>query len=355
MRLLRNNSNGAVVDYNPSLASNSDFVELTEEQIRGYFAGQSGIVGKPVGSLSAKDGVVFHLSSAGIGDAVVGLYAACGVASAGYRTTYYARHSNWLGAIEHENLTVIPLPVTNQDVCGVDANQEYQKQLTAAYEGKLLSRAHWFASCLSTAYPDLPKDIAPARPQKIDRGEDPGLGSYILISPYATRPCRNWPAPNYARVASALMREGHKVIALVPKEYAHEANIMENSGAKTLINPSVKDARALVAYASLVIGGDSGMAHMAGLLGTKAIAIMAQAGVAYTFWCGDSVVGLLPSERILCRLCHWQPQAGCEPACGYFCAALGTISTYDVMDAARDALAKKGTITKSKRGANAGK
>ncbi len=344
MRLLRNEDNGAIVDFTAERLRQPNYTELSEEEIRGYFANQSPAAGHPVGRLKLEDGIIFHTSSAGIGDAIVGLYAACGVAAAGYKVTHYARHTNWLGRCEHENLTLHALPTTNQSVCGVDVNQDYQDQLWEAYVGRLESRAHWYIRSLRKAYPDLPEGIAPARPQFIERPEDPALGEYILISPYATRPSRNWPASNYARLASALIRHGRQVIALVPVEYKPEAHIMESSGAKVLIDYPPKYIRQLVAHARLVVGGDSGMAHLAGLFNTPALAIMAQAGVRYTFWCGDSVTGILPDHRQKCRLCHWQKEGGTEPACGYFCAALGTISPYDVLDEVLIELGKKGTI-----------
>ncbi|MEY2688705.1 MAG: hypothetical protein RL375_2903, partial [Pseudomonadota bacterium] len=287
IRLLRNTSNQAVVEWTADRASNSKYTELSEEDVRGYYAGKAAVPGSTI-ALDPKDGILMHLSSTGIGDAVVGLYAACGFAEAGYPTTFYARHLPWIGAASHPNLTLKPVPLVG--TLGVDGNQRYVEQLKAAYAKKLPSRAHWFIEHVAKAYRIKPPP--PARPQSIAvEGE---WTADVVLSPFAIHACRNWPIANYARVASLLRERGVSTLAVMPAEAAKDDEYILNvAGAKVWRGASPGEVMRAIAGARLLVGGDSGMAHIGGLLQVPTLAIMAQAGVRYTFWCGDSVQGIV--------------------------------------------------------------
>lgn len=100
----------------------------------------------------------------------------------------------------------------------------------------------------------------------------------VLVNPAAKWATKAWPAPNYSRLASALARDagadllvlwgpGERVLAeAVMRGAQHERVALAPGG-------DLGDAAALVARAQLVVGTDSGIAHVAAALGTPSVTL----------------------------------------------------------------------------------
>lgn len=345
IRLLRNINNNAVVEWEPDKQTNAKYVELTDEEVRGYM-GHAYMAANNLRTLDPDaDGIVLWTTSMGIGDAITVLYAACGLASAGYAVTYNTRHYGWLRGVAHPNLKLQALGA-NTATSGVDVNKDYMDQLRDSYLGRLKSRSHWALRAIRMIYPMVPATVEPARPAVIPRPQPVEEGDYIVVSPYASivGPARNWNVANYARLVSVLTAKGYRCFVPITSENKKDEPILNMPGVRVLIDARPDHVVSLVAHARLVIGNDSGIAHLAGLLNTPAFAIMAHVPAPITFGVATSVRGIVPAKRVKCRQCCWQKEGGYIPSCATYCAAMGSILPDDVLDKVLVELDKKGSI-----------
>jgi hypothetical protein len=286
----------------------------------------------------------------GIGDAITVLYAACGLAAAGYKVTYNARHYKWIQWASHPALTLRPL-TANESLGGVDVNQEYMDQLWESFIGRLESRPHWALRAIRKQYPSVPETVEPCRPELVIKPDPVEHGEYIVLSPYSSvvGPSRNWPAASYARVIHGLKEAGYRCFVPITSERKEDAWIFESAGAKVWVDAKPEDVCSLIANARLLIGNDSGMPHLGGLFQVPTFAIMAHVTPAVTFRCSDTVQGIVPHPRVSCRFCCWQKEGGHIKACLASCAALGSILPEDVLTDVLFQLGKKGSMTQSIR------
>jgi hypothetical protein len=82
--------------------------------------------------------------------------------------------------------------------------------------------------------------------------------------------------------------------------------------------------------AACVLGNDSGMTHVAGLLGVPVIAVHAHLPPDFLF-AHARVASVTPASD--CTFCRWQPDRGYNTACDAACSALGTIGPEEVLRA----------------------
>jgi len=350
MRLLRNTSNGAIVEWTPERHGNTKYVELTEDEVYG-FRGQVAVKGPR--KLDPNEGIMLYTTSMGIGDAITVLYAACGLANAGYKVTYNTRHYHWIEWVVQNNLTLKPLAPLEQ-VAGVDVNQDYQDQLWESYIGRLKSRPHWALRAIRMAYPSLPENIEPSPPEAVIKPDPIVDDSVIVISPFASSvgPSRNWPSANYSMLIHKLTQAGQRVVTTITSEHRDATPLFEMAGAKVWIDAVPSKVVRLVANAKAVIGNDSGICHLGGLYQVPTFSIMAIVPPGITFWC-SSVQGIVPHPRINCRFCCWQKEGGLIPACGTFCGAIATITPDDVLTDVLFQVGEKSNIPPSIRSQDA--
>jgi ADP-heptose:LPS heptosyltransferase len=97
----------------------------------------------------------------------------------------------------------------------------------------------------------------------------------VVIHPGASAAARRWPARRYALVARQLAAEGHRVVITGgPSESRLAAAVLDAAGLpsdRLLLDLDLADLAALVAQASLVICGDTGVAHLATAYGTPSV------------------------------------------------------------------------------------
>ena len=82
--------------------------------------------------------------------------------------------------------------------------------------------------------------------------------------------------------------------------------------------------------AACVIGNDSGMAHLAGLLGVPTVSIHAHLTPRFLF-AQTSITSVVPKTN--CAFCRWQPERGYNTACDAACSALATVGPEEVLPA----------------------
>jgi hypothetical protein len=133
----------------------------------------------------SSDVVSFHLSALGIGDAISGLYAACGIANTGRQVQFHVKHMNWLPQISHPNLEIVP-----EKLQPLDANINYRKQLAAINSGAIKSRPHWYIQNVAQAYGFELCD--PARPKEVAMPQPSRNGKYVVLVPFSSHGGRDW-------------------------------------------------------------------------------------------------------------------------------------------------------------------
>ncbi len=133
----------------------------------------------------------------------------------------------------------------------------------------------------------------------------------VLLFPFAAWPLRNWPALYWLELSAALDAAGveHRFILQEKGATFHNRPTVSGLPISQLI--------ACVQNAQLVIGNDSGPAHLAGTLGVRTLALQGPTT--------EKIFEHLPSVKSIrkkaqdCAGCHWQ-----APRFRKACAACGT-------------------------------
>jgi len=119
-------------------------------------------------------------------------------------------------------------------------------------------------------YPlSLPPEIRTLRPGGPDIILHPGSSPSGLVN--------RWPVENYAALAAALAKNGHRVAAIgSPAEKPLIEELQSKSGGTVqfLSDLTLGELATLLACTELVIANDSGIAHLAAAVGTQLITIM---------------------------------------------------------------------------------
>ncbi len=132
-----------------------------------------------------------------------------------------------------------------------------------------------------------------------------------IIHPAAALETKRWPTEKFARIAEAITTRGFTPIAIAS---AQERHVLESLAAETSArvipfeNLSLPEVTALAARARLVVGNDSGIAHIATAVNTPCVVIFGSSNVAHWRpWTTNA--SEVVREELPCQPCH-----------GYFCA-----------------------------------
>jgi len=103
----------------------------------------------------------------------------------------------------------------------------------------------------------------------------PDAKPLVLVHPGAGWGAKRWPAERYGRVAAGLVSRGYSVVVnRAPGEEALAAKVVQSSGgAAQDIRTDMAELIAMTRRCALVIGGDTGPAHLACALGKPVVGI----------------------------------------------------------------------------------
>lgn len=291
--------------------------------------------GKPCADFALGDTQDFHLFAAGIGDSVVGVYAACGLADTGVRVRFHTRHLPWLVGVGHPDVEFLPHVSTSPyEGAGVNASLNPHGELLAASHARTPSRAVWYADSIALQS-GRPK-FAPRRPERVDKPPSPLPGrDYVVLSPFSHHGSREWPGDRWAALADMIAGSGKTVVVIDgprqgPKLEKLFGRCVKNVHWQWGMKP--QDSIAFIANASAFVGNDSGMAHVAGLHGTPAVVVQTQLPSWYVF---DRVTA--PTVKVIgadgweCQGCAWQRP--CPSVHTGRCGALDSIPPHKVFKA----------------------
>ena len=214
-----------------------------------------------------------------------------------------------------------------------------ERALAGAVSGRLVAvrpaptgrqpivRRHLRAVGAGPAYDRAPILALPGRPQPSPaRG-----GRRVAIAPGSGSARKNWPLDRFAAAADALRRDAAVTWVLGPAE----ADLRPPAAPEDLIvrgRPIVRTAQAIAACA-LLLGNDSGLAHLAAALSVPVVALFAVTDAAV--WAPASAAPVLvvtPHSTVPPHRCASLP----APAAG---AAMASIPVDPVIEACRRLLA----------------
>ena len=235
----------------------------------------------------------------GVGDIVCFAWLGEGLVSTGQDVEFFA--TDWRA----EMLTMFQLPVTGDRSGALLTQQGYE---TAVKTGSPLSYLQWMAHHLGVT-------VTPRRPRLDLRPMDREMGrrdsADVLIFPSSYSPVRTWPRPYFVELGLLLRKAGYTVkVVTEQRDYAFFMPF------HCIVGQSWNYVAAAMQAAKLVIGNDSGPAHVAGTIGTPTIAI--QGATTERIYAHIPEVISYRKKSMPCAGCHClQPdfRASCEVGC----------------------------------------
>ena len=225
--------------------------------------------------------------------------------------------------VRHPGLTITgDLPGENSGAIDLNHDGSFQTRFGT-------SRARWYAEAIHP-------EIAPARPAKVDVAMQMprfDFDRYVVLAPFSAWARRDWPAANWTRLTHLLREAGYEVVAIgVAVDEARFAATFGETTALWALDHAPEWVMDAMLGAACVIGNDSGMVHLAGLLRVPTVALHAHLPADFLF-AHAKIASLVPKTN--CALCRWQPERGYNTACDTACSALGTIGPEDVLRVVR--------------------
>lgn len=169
---------------------------------------------------------------------------------------------------------------------------------------------------------DRPKSILRVTPKALNSIEcrlsnsdlDDPRSAFALMHPTAAFSTKQWPAENFARTAEFLAENGVRTVAVATRS---EREILEglHRGSKvpivTFDDLSLPEITALASKASIFVGNDSGIAHIAAAVGTPTVVVFGSSNRNHWRPWTDA-----PNEIV------FEPLP-CQPCPGRICAEFG--------------------------------
>ena len=131
-----------------------------------------------------------------------------------------------------------------------------------------------------------------------------------LIHPAAAFATKQWAAEKFAQVVDYLATRGFAVVAITTPAETQVVNELKASSSSPMItfgDLSLPEVTALASRASVFVGNDSGIAHIAAAVGLPSVVIFGSSNIAH--W---SPWATAPAEVVV-------EEMDCQPCHGYYC------------------------------------
>jgi hypothetical protein len=254
----------------------------------------------------------------GIGDHIAAVYACAGLARLGVEVVFRSRHARWLSRVDEPRLLI-----SRRNLARFDYDLEYD------YPGQLrygVSRASWYAGRLHPL-------LTPARP-RVQRQQVKArlpFQRYILLAPFALWAAREWAETHWTRLAHLLRETGYEVVAIGSQTEADRMKRMFDKTQAYWVTDRPPDwIMDAMLGAAAYVGLDSGMTHLAVLMGAKVVAIHSQLRPEF-LWPKGAVTSVAPNSS--CVFCRWQSERGWLSSCEKSCSALASVRPESVLAA----------------------
>ena len=276
-------------------------------------------------SKELKKQIVLNMGAGGLGDGINGLIASAAMKLANpqaeivYRVgaramPFVALFSGYDRLVPHEwdeSETVKPQAKTDL-------------QLNAGYRHEMATKSElprWLRYCQNAGV--NPAGLASLRePERIKKlGSD--FVDYVVLAPLSSLSDREWPLPHWHELERLLAAKGYKTVVL---HNEHERT--EGFVSPKIINEPAERVAGIMLNALCVVGCDSGLSHVAGMLQVPSLVLCGQTS-------GDKVFGCYPTARwvngsLPCSGCYWQKPDWDRAKCSPICPSLAGITPGDV-------------------------
>lgn len=256
--------------------------------------------------------LVIFMESEGIGDAILCSAVASGMKKLHPNSKIYYRvqpHlAPWFAMYKDVDMIY-------QEIDGVTEYLPYSIYGKEIEEKGRDLRVNYYASVCDNVKPVKPTWVVPE--DQIKWAEE--WKDHIILCPFSYWGNRNYPVQYWKTLENLLFQKGEKVLILDSP----------GDGERTLIFDSfrfwgieVAQVAALIKVAKCVIANDSGMAHLAGALNTKAIALCGPSEGTSIFGFWNSVKPI--NGKLHCNACYWHGEYYYD-SCVHFCINLASI------------------------------
>lgn len=159
---------------------------------------------------------------------------------------------------------------------------------------------------------------------------------FVVIFPGASIKEKRWGVDNFRRVAEELSAAGYGVVVVGGRsERAAGDYICKGLGENLAGQTTLQETAAIVAKASLLISGDSGILHIAALLGISTISLFGPSSVEK--WAPKGEQHIVLAKRLSCSPCS---RYGTIPTCPHNVRCMTEITPEEVISAAKHLLKK---------------
>lgn len=258
--------------------------------------------------------VVINHAGGGIGDALLGL-----TAVTAFRRNHPNRHIDY--RVPRHALPFARLFDGGYDTLSAHGDGISTHEIDRDYGDELRTRCavpRWLRYCRNLGLDEPVLPTLHARENLRERGK--AYRGVIVLAPFSSERLRDY--PHMDQLEAVLLAQGHRAIIL-----HHRANRLRLFRGEKIISENAETLASVLLNARCVIGGDTGMMHLAGIMGQPAIVLSGPTR-------GEDIYGFYPRVRFLngsldCTGCFWQhPHSG---ACHPRCPALSSICPQDVL------------------------
>lgn len=147
----------------------------------------------------------------------------------------------------------------------------------------------------------------------------------IAIAPFSRWSDREYSLPNWLTLERVLSEAGYRVVIL--DDEADRTKPFKSE----VVRAAPDRVAGIIANAAAFIGNDSGLTHLAGILGVLTFAICGQTK-------GEQIYGCYPRAKILrgaldCYGCYWKAPVHTERHCSPHCPNIQSIRPQDILEA----------------------
>lgn len=174
--------------------------------------------------------------------------------------------------------------------------------------------------------------IKPKRPEVFFDNFKPALDyEYIVLAPFCSGvgSNRNWPIQYYEILERNINKLGIRTIILEGRN-SEDRTKRGNFKSQVFFQLEPKKVCNIVKNSILVVGNDSGIVHIAGVLEKEAIAIHSIYDKKMLWGEYTSITSVCPSKNMTCRFCYMDRKKGYMANCWQNCALQSTIPVTSV-------------------------
>ena len=170
--------------------------------------------------------------------------------------------------------------------------------------------------------------VKPALKPELLKMEPVFKDKYVVLAPFASHNNRTWALNNWKVLAQQITALGYRVIVIdghFNKERCKQIGVEYYCGMNAVWIANV------CRHAAMLIGNDSGMAHLGGWIGTKTLVIMSQL-LPEQFYDMTENRFIIPKQE--CTGCRFNHSLGYVDKCNSECWVLQTATPEDVLNKA---------------------